>query len=71
MKTVNKIKVSPKAWNVTVFYDDGTKENIPFENFLRCFGDYRKSVYEYMTYVFVRTSAHEAIKEIKAKLLPS
>ncbi|MEM2498482.1 MAG: hypothetical protein QXR81_08920 [Candidatus Nezhaarchaeales archaeon] len=79
MKTVNKIKVSPRGWNVTIMFSDRTKEQIPFESFLKTFNDYRKSVYEYMTYVFAYVSsrsergdlAHEAIEEVKAKLLPS
>jgi len=76
---VKKVKVSRKGWSTTVFFEDGSKDTISFENFLKTFGDYRRSVYEYMTYVFAYVSsrsergepAHEAIEEIKAKLLPS
>jgi len=75
MKTVNKIKVSPKAWNTTVFFEDGSKDVIPFENFLRCFNDWRKAVLEYMMYIYAKAGNHEiamkAINEIKRKLLPS
>ncbi|MEM2534078.1 MAG: hypothetical protein QXK12_08670 [Candidatus Nezhaarchaeales archaeon] len=74
---VKKVKVSRKGLSTTVFFEDGSKDVIPFENFLKTFGDYRRSVYEYMTYVFAYVSsrdrsdlAHEAVKEIKAKLLP-
>jgi len=78
-KKVKKIKVSHKGWSTSVFFEDGSKDVIPFDSFLRCFGDYRRSVYEYMTYVFAFVSsrsdrgelAHEAVEEIKAKLLPS
>jgi len=77
LKEVNEVRVSRKGWRTTVVFSDGSKDVIPFDSFLRCFGDYRRSVYEYMTYVFVSLSsrdrsdlAHEAVKEIKAKLLP-
>lgn len=74
MKRVNEIKVSKKGWSTTVFFEDGTKDVISFENFLKTFGDWRKAVLEYMTYIYVvggtnHSVAEKAINEVKHKLL--
>ncbi len=75
MKTVREVKVSPKGWSTTLVFEDGTKDVIPFESFLKCFSDWKKAVLEYMMYIYVVVGKHavamKAISEIKRKLLSS
>ena len=68
MKMAKAYRISRKGYAVTLYYDDGSKGTIWFENFLKAFGNYRKAFLEYLMYITVCSRNEDIAKEIRAKL---
>ena len=68
MKMATRYKISKEGYAVTLFYDDGSKGTIWFDNFLRAFGNYRKAFLEYLMYITVASRNEEIARQIRTKL---
>ena len=68
MKVAVGYRISRKGYAVTLYYDDGSKGTVWFENFLKAFGNYYKAVLEYLMYITVASRNEDIAKEIRTKL---
>jgi len=68
MKMAKAYRISKKGYAVTLYYDDGSKGTVWFENFLKAFGNYYKAVLEYLMYITVASRNEDVARQIRAKL---